>query len=61
MTKAEEKEVRAIVQDEFLGIIKDAQDALGLTKDPTGLGRKALEGLAGLIRRRKAAAASDGE
>lgn len=61
MTKAEEKEIRTIVQDEFLGIITDAQEALGLMKDPTGLGRKALEGLASLIRRRQSATARDSE
>ena len=60
MTKAEEQEIRAIVQDEFLGIINDAQEALGLKKDPTGMGRKVLEGLANLIRRRQSTAAPDG-
>lgn len=53
MTQAEEKEIRSIVQSELLGIINDAQQALGLMKDPTGMGRKALEGLANLIRRRQ--------
>jgi hypothetical protein len=61
MTKAEENEIRTIVQDEFLGIITEAQEALGVMKDPTGLGRKALEGLASLIRRRRSATATDSE
>jgi hypothetical protein len=61
MTKAEEKEIRRVVQDEFLGIITDAQQALGVMKDPTGLGRKALDGLASLIRRRQSATETDGE
>jgi hypothetical protein len=55
MTKADEKKVRAIVQDEILGIISDAQESLGMKKDPTGMGRRALEGLADLIRDRRAA------
>ncbi|HEX8000067.1 MAG TPA: hypothetical protein VF528_16895 [Pyrinomonadaceae bacterium] len=59
MTETEEKQVRAIVQNELLGIIADAQKSVGLTKDPTGMGRKALEGLANLIRRRQSADASD--
>jgi hypothetical protein len=61
MTKAEEQEIRAIVQSEFLEIINDAQEALGLKKDPTGMGRKALEGLANLIRRRQSNAATEGD
>jgi hypothetical protein len=61
MTKAEEQEIRAIVQSELLGIITDAQEAVGLKKDPTGIGRKALEGLANLIRRRQQSAAPDGD
>ena len=60
MTKAEEQEIRAIVQNEILGIINDAQEAVGLKKDPTGMGRKVLEGLANLIRRRQSNAAPDG-
>lgn len=59
--EAEEKEVRAIVRNELLGIIADAQEKLGLTKDPTGMGRKALEGLANLIRSRQSAASTNGE
>jgi hypothetical protein len=54
MTKAEEKEIRAIVRSEILGIIEDAQEALG-KKDPTGFGRKAMDGLCELIRRRESA------
>lgn len=62
MTEAEEKKVRSIVQNELLGIITDAQESLGLMKDPTGLGRKALDGLAGLIRRRQSASgAAEGD
>jgi hypothetical protein len=61
MTKADEKEVRSIVQSELLGIINDAQQALGLMKDPTGMGRKALEGLANLIRRRQSSGATNAE
>lgn len=53
MTEAEEKAIRAIVQDEFLGILTDAQEQLGLKKDPTGMARKALDGLAHLIRSRQ--------
>jgi hypothetical protein len=55
MTKTEEKKIRSIVQDELLGIISDAQESLGMKKDPTGMGRRALEGLADLIRERQAA------
>ena len=53
MTKAEEKKIRLIVQDELLGIISDAQESLGMKKDPTGMGRRALEGLADMIRERR--------
>lgn len=53
MTEAEQKEIRAVVQDEILGIISDAQQLLGMGKDPTGIGKKALEGLANVIRRRQ--------
>lgn len=53
MTEAEEKAIRAIVQDEFLGILQDANEQLGMKKDPTGMARKALDGLASLIRRRQ--------
>lgn len=53
MTEADEKRVRAIVREELLGLIEDGQEALGMKKDPTGIGRKALEGLANLIRRRQ--------
>lgn len=60
MTQAEEKEIRRIVQNEFLGIITDAQEQLG-SKDPTGMGKKALAGLAELIRRRQSQAGPDGE
>ena len=53
MMTEEEKKIRAIVRNELLGILQDAQEALGVKKDPTGMGRKALEGLAVLIRRRE--------
>jgi hypothetical protein len=53
MTKADEKKIRAIVREELLGIISDAQDSLGMKKDPTGMGRRALDGLADLIRNRQ--------
>lgn len=58
MIEADEIEVRSIVQDELLGILQDAREALG-TKDPTGMGKKALEGLSALIRRRQASARED--
>ena len=53
MTKADEDQIRLVVQNELLAIITDAQDFLGTKKDPTGMGRRALEGLADLIRRRR--------
>ena len=59
MTKADERKIRAIVQDEMLGIISDAQESLGVKKDPTGMGRRALEGLADLIRSRRASQADE--
>ena len=61
MTKEERDEVRAIVREELIGIIQDAQAKLGTTKDPTGIGRKVLEGLASLIRKRDAGLKDDGE
>lgn len=48
-----EKQVRAVVRDELLGLIRDGQELLGLKKDPTGMGRKALEALANMIRQRQ--------
>ncbi len=59
MTEADRKEIRSIVQDEIIGILADAQGAVGLKKDPTGMARKALDGLAGLIRQRQQAAPAD--
>jgi hypothetical protein len=59
MTKVDEKKIRSIVQDELLGIINDAQESLGVKKDPTGMGRRALEGLAEMIRSRQASQADD--
>jgi hypothetical protein len=61
MTKEERDEVRAIVREELIGIIEDAQAKLGTTKDPTGIGRKVLGGLASLIRTREAGLKGDGE
>ena len=53
MTKADEDQIRLVVQNELLAIISDAQDSLGMKKDPTGMGRRALEGLADLIKSRQ--------
>jgi hypothetical protein len=53
MSEADEQKIRAVVQQELLGIIGDAQKSLGATKDPTGIAKKALEGLANLIRKRQ--------
>jgi hypothetical protein len=55
MTEADEEKIRSIVRDELLGIISDAQESLGMKKDPTGMGRRALEGLADMIRDRESA------
>ncbi len=52
MTKTEENEIRTVVRDELIGILQDAKTQLGTSKDPTGIGRKALEGLVNLIRAR---------
>lgn len=52
MMEADKQEVRQIVQDEILGILADAKALLG-GKDPTGFGKKALDGLASVIRRRQ--------
>jgi hypothetical protein len=59
MTETNEKEIRAVVRDELLGIINDAKELLGVGKDPTGIGKKALEGLANVIRRRQPNAKQD--
>lgn len=56
MTDADEKQIRIIVQDELIGILNDAHEQLGVKKDPTGMARKALDGLANLIRSRREAA-----
>jgi hypothetical protein len=53
MTEAEENAIRIVVQDELLGILADAHEQLGVKKDPTGMARKALDGLSGLIRSRQ--------
>jgi hypothetical protein len=55
MTDAEEKEIRIIVQEELIGILNDAHEQLGVKKDPTGMARKALDGLVNLIRSRREA------
>jgi hypothetical protein len=55
MTETDRQEVRRIVQEEILGIIGDAKALLGMGKDPTGIGKKALDGLASVIRRRQVA------
>lgn len=52
MTEADRQEVRQVVQDELLGILSDAKSMLG-GKDPTGFAKKALDGLAGVIRLRQ--------
>jgi len=59
MTDMDEKQIRLVVQNELLAIINDAQDFLGTKKDPTGMGRKALEGLADLIRHRQSTQADE--
>jgi hypothetical protein len=59
MTKQEENEIRSLVRQELLGLLNDAHEALGVKKDPTGMGRKALDGLAQLIRQRDAAPPED--
>lgn len=60
MTDAEEKEIRIIVQEELIGILNDAHEQLGVKKDPTGMARKALDGLVGLIRSRRDAVQDSG-
>jgi hypothetical protein len=55
VTEEEKEQIKVIMREEILDIIKDGQEKLGLKKDPTGMGRKALEGLANLIRDRQAA------
>lgn len=53
MTDAEENAIRIIVQEELIGILNDAHEQLGVKKDPTGMARKALDGLVNLIRSRR--------
>lgn len=53
MSEADEQKIRTVVQQELLGIIGDAQKSLGATKDPTGMVKRALEGLANVIRKRQ--------
>ena len=57
MAEMDENRVRAVVQDELLGILTDARALLG-TKDPTGMAKKALDGLANVIRRRQSPASA---
>ena len=52
MTETDKQEVCRIVQEEILGILGDAKAMLG-SKDPTGFGKKALDGLASVIRLRQ--------
>jgi hypothetical protein len=52
MMEANEKEIRVIVRNELMDILQEAGEALG-TKDPTGMGKKGLEALSDLIRRRQ--------
>ena len=59
MTEADEKRIRWIIQDELLGMIKDGQEMLSLKKDPTGMAKKALDGLANMIRQRQESAQND--
>ena len=59
MTISEENEIRTVVRDELIGILQDAKTQLGTSKDPTGIGRKALEGLVNLIRARGSEPAQD--
>jgi hypothetical protein len=58
MTEADRQEVKRLVQDEILGILADAKAMLG-GKDPTGFGKKALDGLAGVIRLRQSRSEQD--
>ena len=60
MTEADRQEVRRIVQDEILGILGDAKAQLG-SKDPTGFGKKALDGLASVVRGRQQPASNQEE
>ena len=59
MAEMNEQEVRRVVQDELLGIIADAKGLLG-SKDPTGFGKKALDGLAAVIRLRQSTSGQQG-
>ena len=53
MIDKDKQEIRSVVQDELLGILRDAREALG-SKDPTGFAKKALDGLSSIIRKRQA-------
>ena len=55
MDERDEKRIRSIVRSELIGLIEDAKAQLGTMKDPTGIGRKVLDGMASLIRHREAA------
>jgi hypothetical protein len=52
MTEVDEKDIRRVVREEILAIINDAKAQIGM-KDPTGFGKKALDGLAYIVRRRQ--------
>jgi hypothetical protein len=60
MTEEDKQEVRSIVQDEIMGILADAKALLG-GKDPGGFGKKALDGLASVIRRRQTTPEQDSQ
>jgi hypothetical protein len=53
MTKADEEKIRSIVRAELLDIINDGHELLNAKKDPMGIARRALDGLADLIRSRQ--------
>ena len=61
MAEIDENRIRVVVREELLGIISDAQELLGVTRDPTGMAKKALEGLANVIRRRQPTAEREGQ
>ena len=48
------------MQDEILGILGDAKSMLGM-KDPTGFAKKALDGLASVIRLRQQKTTAPGQ
>jgi hypothetical protein len=58
MGEINENEIRSVVRRELIAIIEDAQSQVGLKKDPTGIGRKVLDGMVNLIRHREEEAQS---